>query len=120
MADDLYDQNFVEIKGTTIEGAHSIYIETWKSINVADVESTLPKSGLFYDLWDTQQDLVNFVNGQLDIPTLTWSIISNTGLGISGPNNQPDNFLYWRNNLTAINLNQSFSVSELFRFYGIQ
>jgi hypothetical protein len=37
LADDLYDQNFVEIKATAIEGSHSIYIETWKSINVIDV-----------------------------------------------------------------------------------
>jgi hypothetical protein len=59
LADDLYDQNFVEIKSTAVEGAHSIFIETWRSEGVVDLESTLPKSGLFYDLWDTQNDTVN-------------------------------------------------------------
>jgi hypothetical protein len=53
LADDLYDQNFIEIKGTTIEGSHSIYIETWRSTGVVDVESTIVRSGLFSDLWDT-------------------------------------------------------------------
>jgi hypothetical protein len=65
LADNLYDQNFVEIKGTTVEGSHSIYIETWRSFGVVDVESTVPKSGLFYDLWDTRQDLVNSKSGRL-------------------------------------------------------
>jgi hypothetical protein len=120
LADDLYDQNFVEIKGTTIEGSHSIYIETWRSFGVVDVESTVPKSGLFYDLWDTRQDEVNSVTNQFDLPVLTWVNLNNTGLGISGPNNSPDLFLSWRNNLVSTNNSQSFFISELFRFYGIQ
>jgi hypothetical protein len=70
LADNLYDQNFVEIKGTTVEGSHSIYIETWRTFGVVDVESMVPKSGLFYDLWDTRQDLLNNEFGRLDIRNL--------------------------------------------------
>ncbi len=120
LADDLFNQNFVEIKGTAVEGVHSIYIENWKSLGVVDVESTVTKSGLFYDLFDTRQDEVNGLTNQFDFPILPWSSISNTGLGLSGSNTSPDLFLYWRNNLTGTNISQSFSISELFRFYGIQ
>ena len=50
LAYDLYDQNFVEIKGTSIEGSHSIYIETWRSRGVIDVKSIVPKRRLFFIL----------------------------------------------------------------------
>ena len=119
LADDLYDQNFVEIKGTTIEGAHSIYIETWRSFGVVDVESTVPKSGLLYDLWDTRQDLVNGVQNQFDIPSLSWNSIGNTGLGVTGSNNAPDRFTLWRNNLTAVAPSQSSFINDLFFYYGL-
>jgi hypothetical protein len=117
-ADDLYDQNFVEIKGTGVEGSHSIYIEPWKSKEVVDVESTVPKSGLFYDLWDTKQDLVNNEFGRLDIPNLPWNTISNTGLGINGTNSAPDRFTLWRNNLTGKSTTQGTAITNLFSYYG--
>jgi hypothetical protein len=120
LADDVYDQNFVEIKGTVVEGSHSIYIETWRSEGVVDVESTNPKSGLIYDLWDTRQDLVNFTSGQFDLPTTTWNIITGSGLGSQGPNTQPDRFTQWRNNLTALLPNQATSFNLLFQYYQIQ
>jgi hypothetical protein len=110
----------VEIKGTGVEGSHSIYIETWKSKEVVDVESTVPKSGLFYDLWDTRQDLVNFTSGQFDLPATTWNTITGSGLGNQGPNIQPDRFTHWRNNLTALLPNQAASFNFLFQYYQIQ
>jgi hypothetical protein len=118
LADDLYDQNFVEIKGTTVEGSHSIYIETWKSIEVVDVESTVPRSGLFYDLFDSRNDLVNAKPGQTDVPILSWNLIANTGLGITGFNTAPDRFTLWRNNITGIATTQSIAINNLFFYYG--
>jgi hypothetical protein len=118
LADDLYDQNFVEIKSTAVEGAHSIYIETWKSIEVVDVESTVPMSGLFYDLFDSRNDLVNAKPGQIDIPILSWNLIANTGLGITGSNTAPDRFTLWRNNITGIATTQSSAINNLFFYYG--
>jgi hypothetical protein len=120
LADDLYDQNFVEIKSTAVEGSHSIYIETWRSFGVVDVESTVPKSGLLYDLWDTRQDLVNGLSGQLEIPSINWTAITNTGLGSAGPNTAPDRFTLWRNNLIGTNPSQSVSITNLFSYYQIQ
>ncbi len=79
LADDVYDQNFVEIKSTAVEGAHSIYIETWKSLGVVDVESTVPKSGLFYDSWDTRQDLVNGEAGRFDLRLIHITSLLNNG-----------------------------------------
>jgi hypothetical protein len=118
LADDLFDQNFVEIKGTVAEGSHSIYIETWKSINVIDVESTILKSGLFYDLWDTRQDLVNDDPQRVDFPIITWIQISNTGLGINGGNSSPQFFNDWRNNLQNTIPFQSTSIQQLFSHYN--
>jgi hypothetical protein len=120
LADDLYDQNFVEIKGTTVEGSHSIYIETWKSQGVVDVESTVPKSGLFNDLWDTRQDLVNGIQNQIDFPSTNWSAITNTGLGSAGTNTTPDRFILWRNNLIGTNPTQSVFITNLFSYYQVQ
>jgi hypothetical protein len=51
-----------------VEGSHSIYIEKWRTFGVVDVESTVPKSGLFYDLWDTRQDLCDFQNHKIITP----------------------------------------------------
>ena len=118
LADDLYDQNFVEIKGTAVEGVHSIYIETWKSIEVVDVESTVPRSGLFYDLFDSMNDLVNAKPGQTDVPILSWNLIANTGLGITGSNTAPDRFTLWRNNITGIATTQTSAINNLFFYYG--
>jgi Zn-dependent membrane protease YugP len=101
-----------------VEGVHSIYIESWRSEGVVDVESTVPKSGLFYDLWDTRQDLVNFANGQFDNPSISWSTITNTGLGIAGTNTAPDRFTLWRNNLTGVAAIQSSAINNLFFYYG--
>jgi hypothetical protein len=117
LADDLYDQNFVEIKSTAVEGAHWIYIETWRSEGVVDVESTVPKSGLFYDLWDTRQDFVNDDSQRLDIPIIPWNQISNTGLGILGGNSSPQLFNHWRNNLQNAVLPQSTPIQQLFTYY---
>jgi hypothetical protein len=117
LADDLYDQNFVEIKGTTVEGSHSIYIETWKSQGVVDVESTVPKSGLFNDLWDTRQDLVNKDPQRLDLPIIPWNQISNTGLGVLGGNSSPQLFNHWSSNLQNAVLPQSTSIQQLFTYY---
>ena len=119
LSDDLYDQNFVEIKGTTIEGSHSIYIETWRSIGVVDVESTIARSGLFFDLFDNMQDLVNGEPSYIDLPILPWYIIANTGLGISGNNTAPDRFTLWRNNLTGLSSSQSSAINNLFFYYGL-
>ena len=120
LADDLFDQNFVEIKGTAVEGVHSIYIETWRSLGVVDVESTVPKSGLFYDLWDTRQDLVNGLSSQLEIPSINWNTITNTGLGSAGLNTAPDRFTLWRNNLIGTTPSQTVSITNLFSYYQIQ
>jgi hypothetical protein len=120
LADDVYDQNFVEIKSTAVEGAHSIYIETWRSIEVIDVESTIPKSGLFYDLFDSNNDLVNAKPSQFDVPILPWNIIANTGLGLAGSNTTPDRFTQWRTNLTGIFTTQSSGINDLFFYYGFQ
>jgi hypothetical protein len=109
----------VEIKGSVVEGSHIIYIETWKSIEVIDVESTVPKSGLFNDLWDMRQDLVNGVQNQFDIPSLSWNSIGNTGLGITGSNSSPDRFTLWRNNLTGIAPSQASFINDLFFYYGL-
>jgi hypothetical protein len=117
LADDLYDQNFVEIKSTTIEGSHSIYIETWSSEGVVDVESIVPKSGLFYDLWDTRQDFVNDDPQRLDLPIIPWNQISNTGLGVLGGNSSPQLFNHWRSNLQNAVLPQSTSIQQLFTYY---
>jgi hypothetical protein len=117
LADDVYDQNFVEIKGTTVEGSHSIYIETWRTFGVVDVESTVPKSGLFYDLWDTRQDLVNGISNRPDLPIIPWNIVGNSGLGSSGGNSSPQFFIDWRNNLQNTIPVQNSSIQQLFSFY---
>jgi hypothetical protein len=117
LADDVYDQNFVEIKSTAVEGAHSIYIENWKSKDVVDVESTVPKSGLFYDLWDTRQDLVNDNPNFLEQTIIPWNIVSSTGLGNIGGNTSPQLFNNWRNNLQTVNPIQSTTIQLVFSFY---
>lgn len=117
LADDLFDQNFVEIKGTAVEGVHSIYIEYWKSEGVVDVESTVPKSGLFYDLWDTRQDLVNANSSQPDMPIIPWNFIGSTGLGSTGGNTSPQRFNDWRNNLQNALPTQSIAIQQLFSYY---
>ncbi len=119
LADDVYDQNFVEIKSTAVEGAHSIYIETWKSKGVVDVESTVPKSGLFYDLWDTSQDLVNDEPFKTDLPVVPWNTINSTGLGSTGINTSPQFFNHWRNNLQNTALPQAVNIQLLFSYYEL-
>jgi hypothetical protein len=117
LADDVYDQNFVEIKSTTVEGSHSIYIENWKSKDVIDLLSTVPKSGLLYDLWDTREDFVNNNTFWIDRPIISWSIVSSTGLGNSGGNTSPQFFNDWRNNLQNVVAPQSVSIQQLFSYY---
>jgi hypothetical protein len=109
----------VKIKGTTIEGSHSIFIENWRSTGVVDVESTIVRSGLIFDLFDSRQDLVNGEPSYIDLPILPWNIISNSGLGISGNNTAPDRFTLWRNNLTGLSTSQSSAINNLFFYNGL-
>jgi hypothetical protein len=77
----------------------------------------VPKSGLFYDLWDTRQDLVNDNPNFLVQTIIPWNIISSTGLGNIGGNTSPQLFSNWRNNLQTVNPIQSTTIQLVFSFY---
>jgi hypothetical protein len=78
-----------------------IYIETWKSGGVADKMSTIPMSGVFYDLWDQQNDNINPPSTKLEtVQNISWENIAKAGLGKSGFISSPDEFWEWRTNLT--------------------
>jgi hypothetical protein len=119
LSDDILDQNFNEIKSTLTLSSNLIYIESWRSNNVADMMSIIPMSGIFYDLYDTQNDFVNPPpNVNLEtVQNISWEHISKTGLGKAGLNNSPELFSHWRNNLNNTNSSQSTAISNLFSWY---
>ncbi len=118
LSDDILDQNFNEIKSTAFISSNIIYIETWKSKDVADKMSTIAMSGIFYDLFDGQNDLVNLQQNQLEnVQNITWENIAKTGLGKSGFINSPDEFWEWRTNLIQTNSSQLTQINNLFNWF---
>lgn len=118
LSDDVLDQNFNEIKSTTVVSSNLIYIETWRSDVVADKMSTIPMSGLFYDLYDPQNDNINPPSTKLEtVQNISWENISKAGLGKSGFISSPDEFWEWRTNLTQTNASQSIQINDVFNWY---
>jgi hypothetical protein len=118
LSDDILDQNFNEIKSTASISSNIIYIETWKSSGVADKMSTIPMSGIFYDLWDQQNDNINPPSNKLEtVQNISWENIAKAGLGKSGFIPSPDEFWEWRTNLTQTNASQSTQINNLFNWY---
>jgi hypothetical protein len=118
LSDNILDQNFNEIKSTASISSNIIYIETWKSSGVADKMSTIPMSGIFYDLWDQQNDNINPPSNKLEtVQNISWENIAKAGLGKSGFIPSPDEFWEWRTNLTQTNASQSTQINNLFNWY---
>lgn len=118
LSDDILDQNFNEIKSTSSISSNIIYIESWKSKDVVDKMSTIPMSGIFYDLYDGQNDFVNGTQGQVEmVQNISWENIGKTGLGKTGFNTSPELFSHWRTNLTSTNSNQAPQITNLFSWY---
>jgi hypothetical protein len=119
LSDAILDQNFNEIKSTATTSSNLLYIETWRSKGVADKMSTISMSGIFYDLYDGQNDLVNPPSSSRleSVQNISWENIAKTGLGRAGFSSSPDKFSEWRSNLTQTNSAQSTAINNLFNWY---
>jgi hypothetical protein len=118
LSDDILDQSFNEIKSTASISSNILFIENWQSINVVDMMSTIPKSGIFYDLYDTQDDYVNRNQSHLEtVQNISWENIAKAGLGKSGLNPSPELFTHWRANLTSTNGTQTTQITSVFTWY---
>jgi hypothetical protein len=119
LSDDIFDQNLQEVKSTSATSSHLIYIENWRSEGVIDRLSTLKMSGLFYDLFDSQNDHVNPPpTDKLEIVSgISWENIAKAGLGKLGMNSSPDQFTHWRNNLAISFISQLTPISNVFNWY---
>ena len=121
LSDAILDQNFNEIKSTATTSSNLLYIEAWRSTAVADKMSTITMTGIFYDLYDIQNDVVNppqLSSSRLEsVRNISWENIAKTGLGRAGFLSSPDEFSEWRSNLTQTNSAQSTAINNLFNWY---
>jgi hypothetical protein len=118
LSDDILDQDFNELKSIGNLSANLIYVENWRSKNVVDMISTIPMTGIFFDLYDGQNDFINPPSNNLEIvQNISWESISKAGLGKSGFNNSPELFTHWRANLTSTNPSQTTPITNLFNWY---
>ena len=119
-ADPIIDNDLMEIASTAVVSSHLIYLERWKSVGNANQYGADLMTGLFYDLYDSQGDNVNGIDGQLEVVnSISWQEISKTGLGNIGPIAAPDRFAHWRSNLVARQPSQSLAIQQLFSWYLI-
>jgi hypothetical protein len=118
LSDDVFNQNLQEVKSTSTTSSHLIYIENWRSAGVIDRLSTIKMSGLFYDLYDSQNDFINDNLVHLEMANnISWENIAKAGLGKLGLNSSPDQFTHWRNNLTISLISQLTPINNVFNWY---
>jgi hypothetical protein len=117
-SDDILDQNFNEVKSNVTTSSNLIFMETWRSAGVTDKLSTIYMSGLFYDLFDSQNDDINGNSNRNEmVQGISWENIAKAGLGKSGFIPSPDEFWEWRTNLSQTNAAQATQINSLFNWY---
>ncbi|TAD84211.1 MAG: hypothetical protein EAY75_13530 [Bacteroidetes bacterium] len=118
LADAILDQKRDEIASSATESAHRRYLEAWKP-DVSEDAMLSMKTGLFYDLWDSNQDIVVDQRDPDNVSGLTLEnqFKAYKGDFLYGSANQ---WWHMRDNIQVPYPSQTTAITYLFQTYGVQ